>query len=1136
MSQLYEDKNPLEDKRDENFIQLKSTTYFYEMFKKKNQKSSEVIPQTILWESGNPNTWFFNTSKGKVPQILHKNTDKVNHFEICKFFFGISRPEELRIDNLTSLSEYSKKIHQKEPVCFIRYVDKKTEALIGPDLVKLFLESKQTANISMIQSYVPNNSKANEVFYVEYRHDENSLPLGFKFYKKIFSTKKGYTTSQEQLNNNENKDQNMGGQGKKESIIKGKKLFFKCFDQSLNVKLQESSKRLIEFIERAYKLKVRKFTPKYMLDRNGNIIFMGIKHLFIELFSYAPYDIEQIKEQKQMTFQEFRKLYKKQKKHNLVKVGGVEMKLPQFIQQDDKKYSATLYKKMRVEKCGGDFCDYEMLEKNTGPLAMRKNILEEYKKHFGVRKEQLENIAISLPYEISNQLILRTREYALQVIEILRKNKIFSKESQIVKSQNYHYTNEDNFGNIDIEVEYPFMKKSYTVDNYENQYKRVKICKSCFIIYSLTSKYFDEKLKEKMRQTQLRQYLTRQSSANQFQTIQFNQNNEQEGQAGAGDPINQKNSIKDESNAKELLKSQSQVIIKQKSVDPKRQNQFKISKSSKISLNAREDQQIPDQSQYFAKTTTKARLLPNTRKDIEVNRLTLGFLNYEKLRDLYKEPADSKIKSQILNETKVYKKPIVNLLEKPSKDMKRKDINADSYLLFKIAEDRKNLRRNINSDSQMRQVLLNKLQIAQQEGQKPALIQINSLYYNHANFQHLRKLHKFKISSPINPFFDDLDIDKIQELTIEKVCDIMGYQEPIIDSSDMKFLVIDESTAIPYCLIGGEKQKNQEIKQEDDINDNKSKNDQNYNISEQLNEFDSPYKKQSRNRENSQHNIEKNNEIIVFLQDFFDSYFEYKSLFESFLQQNPNRRVLLFNLPGQSYTIYNSELLYPNYYQIEVIDRLLFKLDQEKLINTKTDKFKFIGIGYGGFILQSYMVSAYGNLPHLGSLLLINSFIEVDNILKDTLLKSLEIFETCPEGMDELSFNYFSVIVNSQALSEEQLSMKMKINPILNEGRAAIIKGCLASQFMRDRFEKVPVSCLIVHTLKNCVVNINQSDLLAKYTKDEVQDFQANLILKKINEKQVKRKTKYINGGHSLLEENVEQLLELINEFLREQF
>lgn len=135
MSQLYEDKDPLEDKRDEKYIQLKSSTYFYEMFKKKSIKCDDVIPQTILWEageeeggqpntmpssfltllsllplSGNPNMWFFNTSKGKVPSILHKNSEKVNIFEICKFFLGISRPEELRIDNLSTLSEHSKKL------------------------------------------------------------------------------------------------------------------------------------------------------------------------------------------------------------------------------------------------------------------------------------------------------------------------------------------------------------------------------------------------------------------------------------------------------------------------------------------------------------------------------------------------------------------------------------------------------------------------------------------------------------------------------------------------------------------------------------------------------------------------------------------------------------------------------------------------------------------------------------------------------------------------------------------------------------------------------------------------------------------------------------------------------------------
>lgn len=43
-----------------------------------------------------------------------------------------------------------------------------------------------------------------------------------------------------------------------------------------------------------------------------------------------------------------------------------------------------------------------MMEKKTGPLALRKNILEEYDKHFGAKKQDLGGFAINLPNEISN--------------------------------------------------------------------------------------------------------------------------------------------------------------------------------------------------------------------------------------------------------------------------------------------------------------------------------------------------------------------------------------------------------------------------------------------------------------------------------------------------------------------------------------------------------------------------------------------------------------------------------------------------------------------------------------------------------------------------------------------------------------
>jgi len=42
--------------------------------------------------------------------------------------------------------------------------------------------------------------------------------------------------------------------------------------------------------------------------------------------------------------------------------------------------------------------------------------------------------------------------------------------------------------------------------------------------------------------------------------------------------------------------------------------------------------------------------------------------------------------------------------------------------------------------------------------------------------------------------------------------------------------------------------------------------------------------------------------------------------------------------------------------------------------------------------------------------------------------------------------------------------------------------------------------------------------------------------MRKAAEKNVQRRTKYINGGHSLLEENVSQLQDLIKEFLIEEY
>lgn len=63
---------------------------------------------------------------------------------------------------------------------------------------------------------------------------------------------------------------------------------------------------------------------------------------------------------------------------------------------------------------------------------------------------------------------------------------------------------------------------------------------------------------------------------------------------------------------------------------------------------------------------------------------------------MYNEPKED---INFLNATDPPKKKAINLFTKPYQvELKRRDINGDSYLLFKLAEERKNLRKNANND------------------------------------------------------------------------------------------------------------------------------------------------------------------------------------------------------------------------------------------------------------------------------------------------------------------------------------------------------------------------------------------------------------------------------------------------------
>jgi pimeloyl-ACP methyl ester carboxylesterase len=71
-----------------------------------------------------------------------------------------------------------------------------------------------------------------------------------------------------------------------------------------------------------------------------------------------------------------------------------------------------------------------------------------------------------------------------------------------------------------------------------------------------------------------------------------------------------------------------------------------------------------------------------------------------------------------------------------------------------------------------------------------------------------------------------------------------------------------------------------------------------------------------------------------------------------------NTRFILFNYHGQSHTIYDKQLEFKPSDFSALIDKLFYRLSsypsQLNIVQTG-ESFKLIGMGYGGYLVQSYM-------------------------------------------------------------------------------------------------------------------------------------------------------------------------------------
>lgn len=95
-------------------------------------------------------------------------------------------------------------------------------------------------------------------------------------------------------------------------------------------------------------------------------------------------------------------------------------------------------------------------------------------------------------------------------------------------------------------------------------------------------------------------------------------------------------------------------------------------------------------------------------------------------------------------------------------------------------------------------------------------------------------------------------------------------------------------------------------------------------------------------------------EVIVVFHDMFDSMYDSFKYYSSTLKGKSNKRVVLFQYPGQAYTIYQRDVAYTNEFLSNFVDSFFYHLETKSYIDFVADRIKFIGIGYGGNILLYY--------------------------------------------------------------------------------------------------------------------------------------------------------------------------------------
>ena len=221
---------------------------------------------------------------------------------------------------------------------------------------------------------------------------------------------------------------------------------------------------------------------------------------------------------------------------------------------------------------------------------------------------------------------------------------------------------------------------------------------------------------------------------------------------------------------------------------------------------------------------------------------------------------------------------------------------------------------------------------------------------------------------------------------------------------------------------------------------------------------------------------------FIIVHDFFDTHEATAIACKPLVQRHDGSQVFCFNYPGQANTVWPrpsaverqrgaKEQVINNDWIADRMHELLQHAEQNGDI-LLTNPFHLVGIGNGASIASAFALR-YGSDPlyaaSLRSLVSVNGFLYPDPQLSAILHSASQVFETTPHSRPDIPISYWSRFVFSEEyLSRINPNLALNIytavtNPITNDGRSKITRGCLRHLDLRGSLnpDKVKIKKIV---------------------------------------------------------------------------